>query len=45
MSQGAVVTLIVGLLLVWGGLAASIGWAVHVHRRNREGQAGNVSES
>lgn len=33
MSMGAIVMLIAGLLLVWGGLAASIAWAVHVHRR------------
>jgi hypothetical protein len=36
MSSEAVVMLVTGLTLVWGGLAASIGWAVHVHRRDRD---------
>lgn len=34
MSPEAIIMLVVGLTLVWGGLAASIAWAVHVHRRN-----------
>ena len=37
MSSGAVIMLIVGLVLVWGGLAVSVGWAVHVHRRGDRG--------
>lgn len=34
MSASAVAMLVAGLTVVWGGLAASIAWAVHVHRRD-----------
>lgn len=34
MDTTALTTMIVTLVLIWGGLAASIGWAVHVARRD-----------
>lgn len=33
MSTSAIVMMIVGFGVVWGGLAASVAWAVHLHRR------------
>ena len=35
MSSDAFIMLVIGLTLVWGGLAASVAWAVHVQRRSR----------
>lgn len=29
--------LVTGATVVWGGLAAAIAWAVHVHRRDESG--------
>jgi hypothetical protein len=32
MSTTAIVTMIIGMLIIWGGLAASVAWAVRIHR-------------
>lgn len=36
MSTSAIIMMIVGFTMVWGGLAASVGWAVHLHRRGKD---------
>lgn len=33
MSTGAVVTMIIGMLLIWGGFAASLLWAIRTETR------------
>jgi hypothetical protein len=35
MSTSAIVTMLVGMVAIWGGLAASIAVAVRSSRRNR----------
>lgn len=33
MSTGALVTMIIGMLLIWGGLAATLFWALRTETR------------
>jgi hypothetical protein len=33
MSGAAVTMMLVGMVLIWGSLAASVWWAVRLHRR------------
>jgi hypothetical protein len=35
MTTSALVTMLVGMVIIWGGLAASIAYAVREHRRER----------
>jgi hypothetical protein len=32
MSDAAIITMIIGMIILWGGLAASVAWAVRIHR-------------
>jgi hypothetical protein len=32
METSAIVTMIIGMVIIWGGLAASVAWAVKTHR-------------
>lgn len=32
MSGSSIIVMIIGMVLIWGGLATSIGWAVKVNR-------------
>lgn len=34
MTTGAIIVMIIGMLVIWGGLAASVTWAVRVARRD-----------
>jgi len=36
MSLEAIIVMIIGIVLLWGGLAASIGWAIKVNRSSKE---------
>lgn len=33
MSTAAIITMVIGMLIIWGSLAASVVHAVRVHRR------------
>lgn len=35
METPALITMIIGMVIIWGGLAVSIAWAVRVGRRRR----------
>jgi len=35
MSGSSIIVMIIGMVLIWGGLAASISWAVKVNRDKR----------
>lgn len=37
MSDAAVVTMVVAMVLIWGSLGLSVGHAVRTHRRKRKG--------
>jgi hypothetical protein len=37
MSTSAIVMMVIGMMVIWGGLAASLLWAVRVGRARRTG--------
>jgi hypothetical protein len=40
MDAGAIVLMLVGMAIIWGGLIASIAYAIRIGRHKREGDSG-----